>query len=269
VSSGNVSGDRQGDFWSGFDVLWGLVEQPVSRTPLDRDQIVAAAIALADREGLDGVSMRRVAAKLGRGAMSLYRHVPDKDALVSMMVEAILAEALAGQTSDFPRSGWREGLRMVARETWRTCRAHPWYPLASMTRPPLTPSGVAGLELALSLFDGFPLDIGTKMQFVGAVHFSVLSAALNTTLEEQALSRAKMSDEEVMAAARPFMRQMIESGKFPRVAEFVANADQHEAGTDMWNGVEIILDGIGARLSLLGSEPSKRRARSPKGPPSR
>ena len=237
-------------FWSGYDILWGLADQPASRTPLDREQIVAAAIALADAEGLDAVSMRRVAASVGRGAMSLYRHVPDKDALVSMMIERILADSLA-EDADLLMGvapDWRAGLGLLARSTWHLARRHPWYPVASLTRPPLTPSGVAGLELAFSLFDDFPIDIGTKMQFVAAVHFSVLMAALNTTIEQQTRAQTEMSDDEVMAAATPFMERMVASGTFPRVTEFVLNAEHVDDETRMWNAVELILDGIAARL---------------------
>ncbi len=136
----------RGSFWSGYDLLWGLREPVTSRrTTIDRHQIVAAAIEIADREGLGSVTMRSVAAALGTGPMSLYRHVPDKDALVSMMVDS----AIGGPPDDLPEDalpeGWRARLRLVAERTWELCQRHRWFPEASMTRPPITPSGIRGL----------------------------------------------------------------------------------------------------------------------------
>src|SRR6202453_3657201 len=81
-------------YWSGYDLLWGLrAPGPTRRTTIDRAQIVDVATNIADSHGLAAVSMRSVAAALGTSPMSLYRHVPDKDALVSMMVDAAIARS--------------------------------------------------------------------------------------------------------------------------------------------------------------------------------
>ena len=69
-----------------------------------------------------------------------------------------------------------------------------------MVRPPITPSGIAGFELALSIFDNTDLDIGSKAQFIGAVYSTVIASALNTTTEERARSRAQMTEAEIFAA---------------------------------------------------------------------
>jgi len=90
-------GDGPGrSFWGGIELLWELETEagrPRRRTgtALDREQIVREAIRIADADGLEAVTMRRVAQQLGTGAMSLYRHVPDKDALVSLMVDTVIA----------------------------------------------------------------------------------------------------------------------------------------------------------------------------------
>src|SRR5580765_7909151 len=89
-------GDGPGrSFWGGIELLWELETEagrPRRRTgtALDREQIVREAIRIADADGLEAVTMRRVAQQLGTGAMSLYRHVPDKDALVSLMVDTVI-----------------------------------------------------------------------------------------------------------------------------------------------------------------------------------
>ena len=89
--------------------------------PLDRDQILAAAVALADREGLEVVSMRRLGRELGVQAMSLYNHVPNKDAILDGMVERVLAEI------ELPAGGeWEAAVRRCSRSMHEALLRHPW-----------------------------------------------------------------------------------------------------------------------------------------------
>jgi AcrR family transcriptional regulator len=92
------------------------------RPPLTRDRILAAAIELADAEGIDGLSMRRLGAALGVEAMSLYHHVANKDALLDGITDVVLGEA------DLPAPGgdWRGNVRTIARSTHAVLMRHPW-----------------------------------------------------------------------------------------------------------------------------------------------
>lgn len=244
----------------GLELLWELDGQtgPAHRrgAALDRDQIVRAAIRIADAEGLEAVTMRRVAQQLDTGAMSLYRHVPDKDTLVAMMIETVLGDAMSAQ--DQPSTGWRDNLRELAQSVWRLSRQHRWYPEASITHPPLTPNGVAGLEHALSIFDDYDLDIMTRMQFVGSVHHLALHAALDRVIEEDSARRLGISEEEAFQRAAPVMARLAASGQYPHVAEFigaVSKLDPADGDGERWvlAGVELILDGIEVRLARLGA----------------
>jgi AcrR family transcriptional regulator len=241
-----------GSYWSGYDLLWGLNDPgPTRRTAIDRAQVVSAAIEVADRDGLSAVTMRSVAKALGTAPMSLYRHVPDKGALVSMMVDAAIRSSSAEVAWEEVTLEWRDRLRLVAASTWRLCRRHRWFPEASMVRPPITPSGIAGFEHALSIFDNVDLDIGTKGQFVGAVYSTVIAAALNATTVENARSRVQMTDAEVYAAGAPFIERLMTSGDFPRVSAFIVDAEHLDDEAQMQAAVELILDGIGARLAAI------------------
>jgi AcrR family transcriptional regulator len=251
-----VSTDKKGpaeaparSFWSGYDVMWGVAPETVPRrgTGLDRTTIVRAAIAIADADGMDAVTMRRVADRLNTGPMSLYRYVPDKDALVSMMVDEVIGEPGSRGSDELP-AHWRDALRHVAELIWDVCQTHPWYPEAIMVRPPLTPNGAAGLDLCLSIFDDYDLDIATKMLFVGMIQYSVVGAALLTAGEGRTRDRMDLTEEEVMDQGAPFIKAMIESGRYPRVVEFITKAEHISEKEEVMRNVDLILDGIATRL---------------------
>jgi DNA-binding transcriptional regulator YhcF (GntR family) len=129
------------------------------RTPeitLTTERIVAAAVAIADVEGLAALSMRRVAVDLGVATMALYRHVPSKTELVHRMVDAVFGEQ---ELPDPTPHGWRPRLELVARSRWRTVRRHPWVAdTGYLTRPTLVPNGVAHADLATRTVAGLGLD---------------------------------------------------------------------------------------------------------------
>jgi AcrR family transcriptional regulator len=231
-------------------VMWGVTPETVPRrgTGLDRTTIVRAAIAIADTDGMDAVTMRRVAERLNTGPMSLYRYVPDKDALVSMMVDEVIGGPGPKTRADLP-ADWRDALRLIAEVIWTVCQAHPWYPEAIMVRPPLTPNGAKGLELCLSIFDGYDLDIATKLLFVGMVQNAVIMAALNNALEGRSRDRLDMTEQEVMDQGAPFIKTMVESGRYPRVVDFIFSAEHLSEKDEVMRNVDLILDGIAARLA--------------------
>ena len=119
---------------------------PSSRTPLDRDRIVRAAVDFIDEYGLPGLSMRRLGGLLGVEAMSLYRYVPGRENLLDAVVQKILDELLADQEIlDRPQNGWQDFLQRLAHGVRRVALAHPKvFPLvasrpveAPWLRPPL------------------------------------------------------------------------------------------------------------------------------------
>src|SRR5690242_20314802 len=90
---------------------------------LTRDAIVAAAIEIADEEGIEAVSIRRIATKLESRPMSLYSHIEHKGELIELMIDEVIGEAvLPGEVPD----DWREALRQIAQRTRAAARAHPW-----------------------------------------------------------------------------------------------------------------------------------------------
>jgi AcrR family transcriptional regulator len=117
MSRSSRGGRREGPIWAR--------PAPGERRPsYSREQIAQAAIAIADAEGFDAVSMRRIAAELGAGTMSLYHYVRSKDELVALVSDAIMAEILI--PDDELPDAWREGMAEIARRTVAIFRRHPW-----------------------------------------------------------------------------------------------------------------------------------------------
>ena len=121
---------------------------------LSRDEIVSAAIAVADAEGPDAISMRRIARELSAGAMSLYWYVASKEELLDLMLDAIEAEIEVPE----PSGDWRADLGAFAHRTRAALRQHRWAMEFIGTRPPSGPNDVRNLERLLSLLDGTGVD---------------------------------------------------------------------------------------------------------------
>jgi hypothetical protein len=97
-------------------------------------------------------------------------------------------------------------------------------------------------------FDDYDLDIAAKVQFVGMIQWSVIGAALNNALEGRAGERLGMTEEEVMNESLPFMKVIMESGRYPRLVEYIHDAEHVSEKDEVMRNVELILDGIAARL---------------------
>lgn len=129
------------------------------RRPLSRRRVLEAAVRFADREGLEALSMRKLGVELGVEAMSLYNHVPNKDALLDGMVEVLLGE-LDLPTED---TGWEERIREAYRGFRRLARRHPnVFPLL-VVRPPDTMDGVWLVEEFMKTLRGAGFDAATAL----------------------------------------------------------------------------------------------------------
>ena len=245
-------------FWSGYDILWGAEtdRRAARRSPLDRTRIVRAAIRIGDAEGLEAVTMRRIGRELRTGAMSLYRHVPDKGALIGLMIDEVIGEE---KIPAAPSGDWRADLWFVVDSMWAMMQRHPWYPEAAMERPPITPNGVAALEFALGIFDGYELGIGDRMGIMSTLTATVTAVAINAAAEARPRARLQMTEDEMMSSAGAYIGRIVESGKFPRFSELMNEimngVDPPDPDHELRVAVELILDGIAARLEAAKPRP--------------
>jgi AcrR family transcriptional regulator len=137
-------------------------ERPV----LTREAIVAKAIAIADAEGLDAVSIRRLAAELPARPMSLYNHIADKDELVGLMLDRVIEEGLIG---DALASDWREAMRQIAHASRESAERHPWLMTAHARAIPRRESFVRHHEESLRALDGLQASRADKLRLLVAV----------------------------------------------------------------------------------------------------
>ncbi|WP_328468046.1 TetR/AcrR family transcriptional regulator C-terminal domain-containing protein [Actinoplanes sp. NBC_00393] len=110
-----------------------------SRTPLSRDRVLQAAVAIADTEGLKALTMRRLAADLDVEAMSLYYHLPAKEALLDGVVETVLTEICAVVATLDPVEDWRAALRERFLTARQVMLGHPWAPALLTSRNSIPP----------------------------------------------------------------------------------------------------------------------------------
>jgi AcrR family transcriptional regulator len=148
------------------------VGRPAERS---RAEVIAAAIALADREGLTAVSMRRVAAELATGAASLYRYVDSRDDLLDLMIDAVVA----GYELPPPGGPWLPGLLEVCRQGHELMRQHRWLPELVLTRSALGPHGTDLLEHVLAVLAEHPAEVGRKLEAFAVMNTLTAALTLN------------------------------------------------------------------------------------------
>ena len=209
-------------------------------------RIVAAAMAVADAEGLAGLSMRRVATEIGVATMSLYRHVADKDDLLLKMMDAAFGEC---RFPAQPPEGWRDRLELAARTLWAMFQRHPWLaPALSVTRPQPIASGLACAEWVLSALDGRGLDTSTMITIHITLVNYVRGTAVNLELEADAEAASGLDSEEWLGTQEPAMRSIVEAGRFP-VFERLTAADYDFNLENLFEfGLQRLLDGLTALI---------------------
>ncbi|MFB7946385.1 TetR/AcrR family transcriptional regulator, partial [Kitasatospora phosalacinea] len=206
--------------------------RPAPEGALTAERIVAAAVAVADSEGLEALSMRRVAAELDVATMSLYRHVPDKDGLLHRMMDLVFADV--SFTPAQGALGWRARLELAAHLLWGLFRAHPWLASAlSVTRPQPVANALPFGEWVLSTLAAEGLGVEDVFTAYLTLFNYVRGTALNLEMEATAEAATGQDFEEWMdqredaflelVAAHPtFLRLTLEGYDFDldRLFEF-------------------------------------------------
>lgn len=226
---------------------WGLRVHPGKgpKPGLSLERIVAAAVKIASRDGLDAVSMSRVAAELGASTMSLYRYVNAKDELVKLMIDA----AWGPPPAALPGTGWRAGLSRWAWAMRAGARRHPWVVRIPLNGLPIMPHEVAWFERALACLHETGLAEAQKASVIMLLGGYVRNQATTDADIEAAIRASGQSPSEWMASYPRMLANLTDPQRFPALATFLA-AGVFDAADDPDDeftfGLERILDGLDA-----------------------
>ncbi len=234
---------------SSIEETWGIRARP-NRGPkpgLSLERIVDSGVGLAASEGLEAVSMNRLATELGTGAMSLYRYVSSKAELVDLMVDAALGPMPAVATG----TGWRQALEQLAWAYREALRRHTWILRVPITAPPVTPNQVAFLEACLGATRDTGLSGPARLSTVLLLSGYVRSEA-TLIADITAASMVSGSLAQVVVANYPQMlRRLTDAARFPAIHELMASGafdPDEDPDAEFVFGLQRLLDGVDALI---------------------
>jgi AcrR family transcriptional regulator len=229
-----------------LEALWGR-RSPGTRGPraeLDVDRIVDAAVAIANADGLEAVSMARVAKELGFTTMSLYRHVQNKDELLQLMWNAS-ARTLGDWTPE--GATWRERLTSWALRQREVVEENIWITQLPMSTPPLAPSSLAWVELGLVVLDEVDAPDHVKLRVLGLISQHGLIDARMSYDERKA--REQASETGVVTDYGVLVRELADPATYPHLTRLVSaepppDAPGDEPHAEYLFDIGLILDGF-------------------------
>jgi AcrR family transcriptional regulator len=228
--------------------LWERLERPAPapRTALTAQRIAEAAITIADAEGLDAVTMRRLATELGVAPMAAYRYVSGKDELHELMVDFAFGELHLPEGA----ANWREAMRTLALRLRDVLLSHAWVTRTAWCAP--TPNQLALPEAALASLDGLGLDADTAMAVYSTVTAYVHGAVDSEIgLAQMLRARGWSSREEARSGLARQMAWLMNTGRYPMYERYMGEAARKD--DPQWQfetGLDCVLDGIAARLGV-------------------
>jgi AcrR family transcriptional regulator len=213
--------------------------QAARREPLTRERILQAAVRVMDADGLEAVTMRRLGRELGVEAMSLYNHVPSKEALLSGILETVMRQF------ELPRhdGDWLERLRDLALAYRRLLLAHPNVLSLFAEHRHLDPECLQPIELTLDALRSGGLSVE---ETTTAYHMLVGYVQGHTMLEIAGLLAGDPGPEH--AAEHDAFLRMLPADRFPHMAEMLPHIKQCDHQAEFELGLDVLLAGLDAKL---------------------
>ncbi|GAB2719663.1 TetR/AcrR family transcriptional regulator C-terminal domain-containing protein [Nocardia thraciensis] len=220
---------------------------------MTRAAVLNAALEIVDREGVEGLSMRRLAEAVGRDPMVIYRHVPNKAAVIDGVAEVVFTEL----SVDAAASDWVAEVRRVAREFRRIALAHPRAVPLLVTRPLATPLGQRPPATVRLLEDMLALLTRVGYAEVDALHiyralFGFLYGHVLNELQEL-VERPEETDDLLRLGL-----YRLPIGEFPLVRGLASVLASYEGAAELERGLDILLAGLAATLPGPGNAPRPR-----------
>ncbi|WP_332701806.1 TetR/AcrR family transcriptional regulator [Devosia sp.] len=238
----------RGDPIRTLQLMWGRAEGP-KRGPKAKvavADLVAAAVAIADAEGIEAVSTRRVAEAVGISPMSFYTHIPDKAVLLDLMLDGAAGLRIE-EAPRFDPAQWRANVTFVASAFREFYITHPWVLQISTHRPVLGPHTMRAYDIFLSAFEGLGLDEVEMDMSVTMVANYVHGAARDVARSRMVKEQTGLSDDEWWYTIAPFLETIdytpypVAARVGPVVGELYGLGDPDRAFNF---GLERILDGL-------------------------
>ena len=230
--------------------------QPAPRrrsSPLERDDIVRAAIALADEGGTDALTMAAVARRLGSYTpMALYRYVLSKDGLVDLMLDHVTGEI---PLPSEPGADWCADLRQVALDSWNMVKRHLWYAQLAPTRPPLGPHMMRRTEYLLQVLIRQGATVADAMTYVALLDRHIFGSAQQEAEELAMRRRYGLHTPEQLTEAITAARDLAaQSGRHPALTAWMNTPSGATMDDQFTLSLGFIIDGIRSRLA--GQDPT-------------
>ncbi|MFC4335388.1 TetR/AcrR family transcriptional regulator [Salininema proteolyticum] len=241
-----------GDPKKTLELLWrDWYEKPSRPGPKPKftvDDILDTAVRQADEHGIEALSMRAIAAELGVGPMSLYRHVPSKAELIDLMVEHV-----ATPLDEYPDTntlGWRETLETLGRGMLEQAQRHPWLLDLVQRRPVFGPRSLAGFDFALSAFADCDLpEAEINMIIVAVIDLATGTAGSYRWADPVGDREAQTTEEEWWEVNEPYLTMAWESGRFEHVGRLEDDsAWSTTAEPALEYALKALLDGLAPRI---------------------
>ncbi len=242
-------------------LIWARPEPGSRRPRYTRDQIAAKALQIADADGIDAVSMRRVAAELDAGTMTLYHYVRTKNELITLMDDAIMGEVLV--PDDELSADWREALTQIAHRVRAAFARHPWA-LSTLSGAHIGPNALRHFEQSLAAVADLNITTDRQLELISLVDdytFGYLSRAANPE---------RAADNDQMTAAINYIDQQIQTGCYPHINRLIGDGTASSGweqitaiiGDDQRydRGLQRLLDGFEQDLSSGAERRESREA---------
>jgi len=230
-------------------LLW-TPEAKVGRRGTTLSGVVSAAVELADSDGLDAVTMRAGADRVGVGAMTLYGYVPGKPELVELMLDTAVASTYAGVPAPADLPDWRTALTHIAERNVAHTLAHGWMVEAPPARPILGPGHITKYEMELAPLDGIGLDDHEMDHALTHVLALAQQSARWRLSMERTRTASGLSDDEWWATVGPTFGELVSGMDIPvssRVGTSLASAGDPDA---LWRrGLEAVIQDVERRIA--------------------
>ncbi|MEV7603658.1 TetR/AcrR family transcriptional regulator [Kitasatospora sp. NPDC089797] len=228
--------------------IWMRPERPARgpKPAYSRARITEAAVRIADAEGLEAATMRRIAADIGAGAMSLYRYVPSRDDLIQLMADRLMGEI---DVEGMPSGDWRADLVRYADGLRAMWLRHPWIATANRALLGFGPNQLRLIEAVMGVLDPH-LPIDENLGLMAVLHGYVEGAARDEVGWIEEVRRSGVGEDEWLARSRPYLRHLLESGEYPVFSRIALEANRPRMSRDQQfrYGLERVLDCIATSL---------------------